>query len=605
MAGVQTSNITTGSGDLTITPNGGNTLIKSVTTNNPGVTPVAASADGTVKKFIITDLNVKSTLDDADWVVVHDSATGNTVRVPGSEFAAGIPQPPFDDPLPETGSPWVDRDGVLAVKAGGLGSTANLKNAVEFAVNNNTYNQNDKNVTAGSTVKVQWITSKLDAATQGQTVSGTLYTKSGPTPPFEQTWNLTIIKQPTSDFSFIDLVDQKANSVVSSNVTVPKGMTWRSPVTIDGGSLTSIEVSVNGGAWTSSPGYIEAGQPLQVRGTTGPDELTGYTAQVSIGGLQRTWTVTTEVGPPAAAGVITGTWANTSPAGVPDGGYTEAVFKQADWVVNPGTVVSGPDIKYLDYETYVNGNLESSAQQTDPQSLTAFAAFRGVSISNGNTYKVRWQHSNDEAQGGWEEVTGTYSPKVKDLDDAKCASLADAGPLPPKGTEWQGGIYVGSIPDGRHLIAQDLSGDWRVKYTKSGPLDDDMANGHLATYAGRTLGTPNHWSSTKNGYNDWYCQKHSETRDHFKATSDGCNFVYGINPNKMRSQCGQGSCSNNDPFANSGCYNGSSTSNSAGRSYMVSNWQNTDGCSCAGGRGHSDGSGGNKSIFALAFRCLE
>lgn len=80
---VQTSRITTASGrDLVIQPTGGQTKITSITANNPGTTPLACdNSNQAIKKFVITDLPVKNTLQDADSIIMHDSNSGQTKRV--------------------------------------------------------------------------------------------------------------------------------------------------------------------------------------------------------------------------------------------------------------------------------------------------------------------------------------------------------------------------------------------------------------------------------------------------------------------------------------------------------------------------------------------
>lgn len=81
---VHTSKVTTAANQhLTIQPHGnGDVKIKSVTADNPGTTPLACdSSTGTVKKLVITDLNAKSTAEDADFLLVHDSSQNKMVKV--------------------------------------------------------------------------------------------------------------------------------------------------------------------------------------------------------------------------------------------------------------------------------------------------------------------------------------------------------------------------------------------------------------------------------------------------------------------------------------------------------------------------------------------
>lgn len=297
MAGTQTSKITTAAADdLTIQPAAGKkTLLKSVDSTNPGQTPLATATDGELKALKFSDLEDIGTLvEDDDLIIIQDVSDGNKVKkIRAGELGGGggtLPQPPFGDPLPSNGL-WLDEDSVLAVQAGGSGSSADLRNSVEFAVADATYNQTDKNVVQGQSVFIRWLASKLSSATHGQIISGTLYSKSGSS--FSQTWNLTISKQPTGGWNLVDVADKPVSTEITSDLATPTGLNAPSPVTIDGGTLTGIEVSINGGAFTSSPGNIEDGQTIAVKGTTGASNETAYTALISIGGLQETWTATT------------------------------------------------------------------------------------------------------------------------------------------------------------------------------------------------------------------------------------------------------------------------------------------------------------------------
>lgn len=85
---VQTSRITTAPNqNLVIQPTSGQTKIKSITANNPGTTPLACdNSNQAVKKFVITDLPVKSTLQDADSILIHDSSSGQTKHVTASNL---------------------------------------------------------------------------------------------------------------------------------------------------------------------------------------------------------------------------------------------------------------------------------------------------------------------------------------------------------------------------------------------------------------------------------------------------------------------------------------------------------------------------------------
>lgn len=618
MAGIQTSNITTNNGDLTITPNNGQTLIKSVQTNNPGVTPVAASSDGTVKKFIITDLDTKNTLDDNDWVVVHDSGTGNTVRVPGSEFGGAVSQPLFEDPLPETGSPWVDKDGVLAVKEGGLGSTTALKKAIEFAVNSDTYNQADKNVTSGSEVKVRWVDSLLDSATEGQTVSGTLYTKSGPNPPFEQTWNLVIIKQPQANWDIPPRTNQDVNAEITSDLSLPTGMTWRSPVTIDGGTLTNIKVSVNGGAFTTNPGYIESGQPIQIQGTTGGSFSTAYTAQVSIGGLQRTWNVTT-MAQQIACTVETGDLLTPDTSG----SYYRDDLHTFYVKVNPTQGCFGAPVDLITSKSYQNGTEVWS--YSSAYSVDRFEAFPAhINLVDGDTLKVEWQHGVQGVSG--DQKTHEFTAVVvisrsdNECGDVQVAMAASGGSIPAPGSYWAGGLYVGATM-GKHWI---LGSTTNYISTRERGVGSDGGNmdGHTATLrCANNVRTGWHKirDSAENGYTDWFGGTNTEmsavTSLTWGGTSERCKHQWGIGfrtptdtcPGKP--ECGSAGEWGKPESAHGPCWNGGTDGDTSSHlSVWMMSSKNDYKCDCkkfmvrGGGYGNS-GAGG--SFIGWAWRCLD
>ena len=84
MAGIETSRITTAAAnDLTIQPaSGKKTLLKSVNSTNPGVTPIATASDGEVKALKFSDLNdiTDQADEDDDWMMIQDVSDGNKIK---------------------------------------------------------------------------------------------------------------------------------------------------------------------------------------------------------------------------------------------------------------------------------------------------------------------------------------------------------------------------------------------------------------------------------------------------------------------------------------------------------------------------------------------
>lgn len=403
MAGIQTSRITTEGGvDLTIQPAAGKkTLVKSVDSTNPGTTPIATAADGELKRLDINALQslTEAQLADNDLLMVQDVSDGGAIKtIKKTEvrnIRSGEDQPPFGDPLPAE-SLWVDKKSVLAVKAGGNGSNATLKNSVEFAVINNTFNQSDKNVELGNLVKVRWIAARLASAAHGQIISGTLYAKSGSS--FTQTWNLTIIKRPTAGWSIPPLIGQPVSTSVNSSLVVPTGMNAPSPVTIDGGgTLTNIKVSINGGGFTATPGNILSGQTIQVQGTTGAANDTTYTANVSIGGLQQTWNVTT-----AGSGAFV-----LKPSVVtPVDGSDDLIASTITFASSPYAEVGGAGAhQQSDWELKQGGSVVASSMGSTTN-LLSWKPAAGTMVDFA-TYTVRVKHRSDQSiESEWsDEIT--------------------------------------------------------------------------------------------------------------------------------------------------------------------------------------------------------
>ena len=528
MAGIHTSNITSAAnnGDVTIDPQGtGKTKIKSHDATNPGQTPLATTTDGEVKRLDFNSLQELSEADlaDDDLVMVQDISDGGTVKkIKKSKVksfrSGGTSQPPFPEPLPSDNL-WVDEDSVLAVKEGGSGSTAALRNSVEFAVQNTNFNQSDKNVVAGQKVSVRWQDSKLASATHGQTISGTLYAKTGSS--FTQTFNLTLVKQPTAGWNLVDLVNQPLSTEVTSAPATPTGMNAPSAVTIDGGTLTNIKVSVNGGPFTSSPGNILSGQTIAVQGTTGASNSTGYTALVSIGGLQRTWTVTT-----VAATAALKQPSITSPVNNSTDLYKDLTVSSSAYQALNGAGGHASS----DWELKKNGIIVASSL-SDTTNKTSWEIPDGT-LEENTTYTVRVKYrSTDPVESPW-SAENTFSTGKFTIN------IGDA--------VW-GGYYMGVICDTeslgvpqRHLIAcPKLSGGLHGHITHlpfgsytgvTSTSNPPYGRGNFETLArsrssepcvfyysepdaanAGTYDTSNSAGSGINGYNDWYMPSIAES----------------------------------------------------------------------------------------------
>ena len=292
--GIETSKITTqGNGDLTIQPDGtGQTKILSVSANNPGTTPIACAADGTVKKLNFNELTEKASLDDTDFVMIHDSATGHTKKVLGSELG-GAKQPFFPDPLPAEGE-WLEKDTILSVASTNTGLSPSQDPAIIFGINGGTLDQTSKSVQTGDTVRIEWDQNIVNNANHGDRLGGKLQSNDG----FAQSWFFNVDKLINSSFAFTNLVDQGVSIVVSSDPVIVTG-TFNVPLEVQstGGQnelLSDVKFSVNGGTYSSSV-TVNNTDLLSIQGRTGPNFNDTYSANSSIGpNTVPLWTVGTQ-----------------------------------------------------------------------------------------------------------------------------------------------------------------------------------------------------------------------------------------------------------------------------------------------------------------------
>jgi hypothetical protein len=86
-------------------------------------------------------------------------------------------------------------------------------------------------------------------------------------------------------FSFTDQTDVGLNTVIESNMITVTGIEYPSPITVTGG-----EYAINGGAYTSTAGFVNNLQTVQVRQTSSSSYSTTTNATLTIGD---TFSVTT------------------------------------------------------------------------------------------------------------------------------------------------------------------------------------------------------------------------------------------------------------------------------------------------------------------------
>lgn len=115
----------------------------------------------------------------------------------------------------------------------------------------------------------------------------------------EAIWNTAIWAQAGSDtapdaFSFTDQAGVDLSTVTTSNTLALAGTDANADISISGATA---EYQVDGGAWTAVSGTIAPGSTFAVRITSSGSYLTAVNAILTIGGINDTFTVTTQGDP--------------------------------------------------------------------------------------------------------------------------------------------------------------------------------------------------------------------------------------------------------------------------------------------------------------------
>lgn len=95
-----------------------------------------------------------------------------------------------------------------------------------------------------------------------------------------------------NNFSFTPLIDQLLSTTVFSNTISVGGINIPAAISVTGG-----EYSVNGGAFTSSPGFVNNGDTVQVNNLSSASPSTLTSTTLTISGVSATFDVTTRATP--------------------------------------------------------------------------------------------------------------------------------------------------------------------------------------------------------------------------------------------------------------------------------------------------------------------
>ena len=351
--------------------------------------------------------------------------------------------------------------GCLEVKVG-----AGAFGAGPFTVNN------------GDLVEIRWKAGvACTGAADGTAISGTLTAGSGGS----NTYNFTVDTTPTN-FSFAPLSNQTTSTQVTSASITLAGPNVTTYLTTTGGTLTGIEASINGGAFVAIPASgttmpVEPGQTIQIRGTTGGANSTGYTAILSLGGVSTTWTATTAapiptIATPAISSPANGTTnlnpATNSPAGIelqttsvytPTNGagspQTSSEWEVYRWVGGGGAVPPTSDPPGANYAAVTGSPFVDTTSPFTSQLVPQSA----LAVSSTYYARLRYRTTNatatDSAWSAWSSFTTASSFAI------------------PPGSLLGGGYFAGQINDGgtiyNLIVAPVTSGSLQGQYGGATP----------------------------------------------------------------------------------------------------------------------------------------
>ncbi len=303
--GIHTSEITSAeaNGNVSLNPNGsGKTILE--TNTGKGEDIVGVNNTGDLKSFNAANLAVlPSDPTDGDLVVVQRNVT--QYQVDATEFGTGgggggggggiIPWAPTATPTASPSSVTyaaLSYYGTISAAWSEISTILTTEGSLRLKVAGSpTFTMGPSAVGVGNTVELTWDNSVVNAAADGDIITGKFTSAAGLT----EDKSFTVKRTPTAmDFTIV--IDVAINSV-STSPTVIGDYNATTSVKLDATStMTSPEVSINGGAFTTldaTEQFFNPGQSVQIRGTVGSGISTPYVLKVVIGTGVYTYTATT------------------------------------------------------------------------------------------------------------------------------------------------------------------------------------------------------------------------------------------------------------------------------------------------------------------------
>ena len=480
---------------------------------------------------------------------VSATASGNTANYPASPavitsstFPNWAVAAPTTIPGITSGS-W--SDGTTSITS---------TNCIQISLDGVTFGQGPLSVSNGTTLYMQW---EPTGASCGGAPSGTTITGTITNGTFTNSYSLTLDRNPDA-FTFSDITGQALSTAVTSNSITISGTNCPTYITGTSATLTSVNVSVAGGAFVSLPTSgttvtVNPGATVQVKGTTGASNGTGYSVTVNMGTTSDTWTVTTSAVVPTVTtpSILTPTngATNLNPGlNVPVGlTVTSSAFASSG---GAGTDHVSSDWQLATDAAFTTVVYSVSASTT--QKVSLFIPQASLVVST--TYYVRVRYQSGTAGGGVATLS-SYSPGSSFTTNSyfglligqslgggyyggqiKVFAGQEGGGLPAADTIYN--LIVAPVADGQFPGALPAAIYKTTLTADPNPPSQNLVYGGLAT---TTYNDPDHpvfqWAKGLSiaGFTDWYIPAQNELEILYfnLKPSPEANSTSPINPNSV------------------------------------------------------------------------
>ena len=336
-----------------------------------------------------------------------------------------IPSPFSFTPLINVDPSSVQVSNSITVASTDVPAPISVSTGGQYSINGGAFTSVPGVVSPGAQVQVQ-----LTAASGYSTSDSAVLTIGG----VSSTFTVTTGAQPVLQGGFTPVTGAVPGSIQTSNAITVTGTTIPAPISVSSGD----EYSINGGPFTSAPGTVQPGDQVTVQMIAPSTYNTTASAVVTIGGVTSTYTVTTAAQQTPQAGFTAVTGASvsstqisnpitvtsiTAPASISISSGAEysingGPFTSAAGTVQPGdqvrvevtapstynttatavltiggtpsnfAVTTGAEPVLQGSFTAVTGAANSSAQISNPITVTGITSPAAISITSGAQYSI-------------------------------------------------------------------------------------------------------------------------------------------------------------------------------------------------------------------------